>query len=48
MNLPRLYGTLSQPIDNAQAQQEHGDGAGASYAYLAFALFCPFRIGKYG
>ncbi|MDI4746030.1 hypothetical protein MJL33_32335, partial [Salmonella enterica subsp. enterica serovar Kentucky] len=26
------------PTDGARAQQEHGDGAGASYAYLAFAL----------
>ncbi|ELO07126.1 hypothetical protein SEEE1831_03088, partial [Salmonella enterica subsp. enterica serovar Enteritidis str. 13183-1] len=30
------------PTDGARAQQEHGDGAGASYAYLAFALFVSF------
>ncbi|EAM8569014.1 hypothetical protein D3K46_08865 [Salmonella enterica] len=30
------------PTDGARAQQEHGDGAGVSYAYLAFALFVSF------
>jgi hypothetical protein len=39
VNLPRLFGLLSERNRGAQAQKEHGDGVYVSYADLAFALF---------